>query len=313
MQSHSKYRAKGDSRRYHYYRCARRGHHGKEECDNGFTHRAVEIEQAVWLTVSRLLRDPEEMLERFDALIEQERARLAGDPAQERRLLTRRLSELEVEADGYVRLAASGRISDEKLDGYLAEMEERREALEGALNAATNRQSSLDSLESVRDALRLRAESYRNLMDKHPDLGQHVVGGMPWGNDVFARGLLGDPQEATPEERREFYREHGVHAEAAPDGKVRITGWFVAAPGEGIVLRRGLTGNHTSILLCTHDMDEAEELCDRVGIIMDGKIIALEEPENLKERYSTNGSVPNLEEVFMTATGYTVEEASVEE
>jgi ABC-2 type transport system ATP-binding protein len=60
-------------------------------------------------------------------------------------------------------------------------------------------------------------------------------------------------------------------------------------------------------------MDEAEELCDRVGIIMDGKIIALEEPEKLKERYSTNGSVPNLEEVFMTATGFTVEEASVEE
>jgi ABC-2 type transport system ATP-binding protein len=75
-----------------------------------------------------------------------------------------------------------------------------------------------------------------------------------------------------------------------------------------------IRGRHgSSILLCTHDMDEAEELCDRVGIIMDGKIIALEEPEKLKERYSTNGSVPNLEEVFMTATGFTVEEASVEE
>jgi ABC-2 type transport system ATP-binding protein len=69
----------------------------------------------------------------------------------------------------------------------------------------------------------------------------------------------------------------------------------------------------SSILLCTHDMDEAEELCDRVGIIMDGKIIALDEPQRLKEKYSTNGGVPDLEEVFMTATGFTVEEASVEE
>jgi ABC-2 type transport system ATP-binding protein len=67
-----------------------------------------------------------------------------------------------------------------------------------------------------------------------------------------------------------------------------------------------------SILLCTHDMGEAEELCDRVGIIVDGKILALEEPEKLKERYATNGRVPTLEETFMTATGYSVEEASAE-
>lgn len=75
-----------------------------------------------------------------------------------------------------------------------------------------------------------------------------------------------------------------------------------------------IRGEHeSSILLCTHDMQEAEELCDRVGIIMDGKIIALDEPLRLKESYSKNGSVPDLEEVFMTATGYSVEEASVEE
>ena len=29
-----------------------------------------------------------------------------------------------------------------------------------------------------------------------------------------------------------------------------------------------------SILLCTHDMDEAEELCDRIGILVDGHLIA---------------------------------------
>jgi ABC-2 type transport system ATP-binding protein len=70
----------------------------------------------------------------------------------------------------------------------------------------------------------------------------------------------------------------------------------------------------SSILLCTHDMGEAEELCDRVGIMMDGKILALEEPEVLKGRYASeaNGRVPTLEETFMVATGYSIEEASAE-
>ncbi len=80
-------------------------------------------------------------------------------------------------------------------------------------------------------------------------------------------------------------------------------------------IRRIRDAHDSSILLCTHDMDEAEELCDRVGIMVDGKILALEEPEKLKHRYagSANGRVPTLEETFMTATGYTVEEASADD
>jgi ABC-2 type transport system ATP-binding protein len=45
---------------------------------------------------------------------------------------------------------------------------------------------------------------------------------------------------------------------------------------------------------------------------MDGKILALEESEELKRRYATNGRVPTMEETFMAATGYSVEEASAE-
>ena len=75
-------------------------------------------------------------------------------------------------------------------------------------------------------------------------------------------------------------------------------------------IRRIREVHDSSILLCTHDMDEAEELCDRVGILVDGKILALEEPEALKRRYTSNGKIPTLEETFMSATGYSVEEAS---
>jgi len=77
-------------------------------------------------------------------------------------------------------------------------------------------------------------------------------------------------------------------------------------------IRKIKTAHDSSILLCTHDMGEAEELCDRVGIMVDGKILALEKPDELKRRYATNGRVPDLEETFMAATGFSVEEASAE-
>jgi ABC-2 type transport system ATP-binding protein len=54
-----------------------------------------------------------------------------------------------------------------------------------------------------------------------------------------------------------------------------------------------------TILLCTHDLDEAEALADRVGILADGELIALGTVEELKDRYG----VETLEEAFFVATG----------
>jgi len=65
----------------------------------------------------------------------------------------------------------------------------------------------------------------------------------------------------------------------------------------------------SSILLCTHDMGEAEELCDRIGILLNGELIALETPQDLKRRYQQDGNEPTLEEVFMAATGTSLEDA----
>ncbi len=68
--------------------------------------------------------------------------------------------------------------------------------------------------------------------------------------------------------------------------------------------------NHdSSILVCTHDMGEAEELCDRIGIMLDGKIVELDTADGLKRRYQKDGALPTLEEVFMAATGSSFEEA----
>jgi len=41
---------------------------------------------------------------------------------------------------------------------------------------------------------------------------------------------------------------------------------------------------NTTIIITTHYMEEADELCSRIGIIDNGKIIALDTPKKLKER-----------------------------
>jgi ABC-2 type transport system ATP-binding protein len=59
----------------------------------------------------------------------------------------------------------------------------------------------------------------------------------------------------------------------------------------------------TTILLTTHDMIEAENLCDRIAIIDGGKIVALDTPEALKKVIPSNGHEPTLEDVFLELTG----------
>jgi len=46
-------------------------------------------------------------------------------------------------------------------------------------------------------------------------------------------------------------------------------------------LLRELNTNGTTIILTTHYLEEAEELCDRIGIIQTGKLIALETTQKL--------------------------------
>ncbi|RKX37073.1 MAG: ABC transporter ATP-binding protein, partial [Thermotogae bacterium] len=59
-----------------------------------------------------------------------------------------------------------------------------------------------------------------------------------------------------------------------------------------------------TVFLTTHDMEEAEQLCDRIGIIHNGEIVALDTPENLKKKVGAR----NMEEVFMAFTGMRFED-----
>ncbi|MBN1679220.1 MAG: ABC transporter ATP-binding protein [Anaerolineae bacterium] len=61
--------------------------------------------------------------------------------------------------------------------------------------------------------------------------------------------------------------------------------------------------HNATILITTHDMNEADAICDRIAILDEGKIVALDTPDGLKKLVSHNGQTPSLEEVFMQLTG----------
>jgi ABC-2 type transport system ATP-binding protein len=58
-----------------------------------------------------------------------------------------------------------------------------------------------------------------------------------------------------------------------------------------------------TVLLCTHDLAEAETLADRVGILDDGNLLCLEPADELKARYGA----ATLEEAFFAASGHAFE------
>jgi ABC-2 type transport system ATP-binding protein len=60
----------------------------------------------------------------------------------------------------------------------------------------------------------------------------------------------------------------------------------------------------STILLCTHDLNEAEVLAERVGILDRGRLLALEPAADLKRRFGA----ATLEEAFFAATGREFEE-----
>ena len=75
-------------------------------------------------------------------------------------------------------------------------------------------------------------------------------------------------------------------------------------------LIREMQGEGRTVLLTTHSMEEAQELCDRVGIVDGGRLVALGAPGELIQRYApplppaeAARRQPNLEDVFLALTG----------
>jgi ABC-2 type transport system ATP-binding protein len=74
-------------------------------------------------------------------------------------------------------------------------------------------------------------------------------------------------------------------------------------------IREVRASHDATILLCTHDLAEAESLADRVGILDRGELLCLEPADELKQRYESD----TLEEAFFAATGRTFEDEDDEE
>ena len=82
----------------------------------------------------------------------------------------------------------------------------------------------------------------------------------------FARGLLNDPWI--------FFLDEptlGLDVAAARSVRELVLAWKAAVPGR-------------TVLLTTHYMAEADELCDRIAIVDHGRILALGSPDELKRR-----------------------------
>lgn len=75
-------------------------------------------------------------------------------------------------------------------------------------------------------------------------------------------------------------------------------------------LIRNLKSTGTTVVITTHYMDEAEELCDRIAIVDSGRIVKLDTPDNLIDDLVASGferkkqvKLANLEDVFLHLTG----------
>lgn len=63
---------------------------------------------------------------------------------------------------------------------------------------------------------------------------------------------------------------------------------------------RQLSDSGKTVVLTTHYMPEADELCDRIAIIDKGKLVEVESTKNLKEKYSAiYGKDLSLEEIYI--------------
>ena len=166
----------------------------------------------------------------------------------------------------------------------------------------------------------------------------------PYENLIYAARLYGMPGAQARKEIYDILLRLGIKADRISQGlenmsrgmqqKVAIARAFLTAPvlllldepttgldprskGDVQVFVRELRDTHdATILLTTHDMDEADALCDRIAIIDGGRIVAMDTPEALKRQVAAlegKDVLASLHDVFMHYTGRDWDEFEGEE
>jgi site-specific DNA recombinase len=186
------------SDRTRFYHLCRTHHVYKDAgCTHRKNHRVEPLEATVWEFVSGLLSDPDRLRQGLEEMIATERAAyLRGDPKEEERRWLEKLSKVEQERRGYLRLAAKGLITDEELGDELASLEETQKTAESELGSLHKRRETIEELERDRDSL---LEHYAKMVPQ-------------------------ELESLTPEERHEIYRMLRLEAYIFPDGSLELHG-----------------------------------------------------------------------------------------
>ncbi len=153
----------------------------------------------------------------------------------------------------------------------------------------------------------------------------------PWENMLYAARLYGSGTKGTRRRVVEILQRLGLPLDVVDQPmkqlsrgqrqKVAIARSFLTAPSL-LLMDEPTTGldprskkevqtvletlraeRDITVLLCTHDMDEAAVLCDRVLMMDGGRVLADGTPDELCRRFESE----TLEDVFMHLTGKTLE------
>ena len=202
MQSDRKRRSVTTDRYHHYYKCPNRRPRPDivERCPGSRKfHRAEETEQQVWRFISGLLKDPSQLRDDLNAMVELKRTSgVRGDPEREAKAWLDKLAEVDRKRSGYFDLAADGIIDRHDLRAKLAALEETRETAQRELESLSRRREEIEELERDRNAL----------LDSLETVAPDVL-------DALA-----------PEQRHHVYRILQLKVLTYPDGTLEVNGAF---------------------------------------------------------------------------------------
>jgi len=191
-------RDRGRGKSYPYYHCTKSRQYGEEACSHRKFYKAGALEAAVWGVVSEILKDPEQLRDDLDRMIDLERRDMRRNPDKEAGLWAEKLAEADRMRRGYQEQAAKGYMSLDELGVALEELEKTCRTAERELKILRDRRGYLERLERDRD----------KLLDSLEDAA---------GDALDALG---------PEDRRQFYKILRLRTVANQDGSTEVSGAF---------------------------------------------------------------------------------------
>lgn len=152
----------------------------------------------------------------------------------------------------------------------------------------------------------------RQLMGIVPEMANAYVDLSGWNNLMLIGELYGVPKRQRQERANKLLKDFGIYERRNDPVKGFSKGMkqrlllcmalinepqilFLDEPTSGLDVEsqrlikdmiREFNKNGTTVFLTTHNMDEANQLCDRIAIINHGKIAAIDSPERLRLRSS---------------------------